>query len=339
TRRGCSPPRCASNRRWMRNRGNSPNASMPLSAPPRTCSTPCSTPRASIPAATSRRSATSRWPSCSTRCKASSRCSPSSAACACVWHPRGLPCAATRSCCAGCCRTSSPTRCATPSAVACCWARAAPGTRCASKYGTPVQASPPNSVRASSANSSGWSGPRRGARRAWAWACRSATASPPCCSTGWPCIRARATATPPRRQAVRRGGSDEQLPLTVLCLDDDAAILDGMRALLGRWGVDCRTARDVTAAAAELRRGPVDLILADYHLADGIDGLQALQQLRAACDPLPPAALITADGSSELKQRARALGYPLLHKPVKPAALRALLTALVRKQGEGRVEV
>ena len=144
----------------------------------------------------------------------------------------------------------------------------------------------------------------------------------------------RAAAAPPRRQAVHRGGSDEQLPLTVLCLDDDAAILDGMRALLGRWGVDCRTAHDVAAAAGELRRGPVDLILADYHLADDVDGLQALQQLRAARDPLPPAALITADGSSELKQRAPALGYPLLHKPVKPAALRALLTALVRRLEE-----
>ncbi|GAB3790580.1 PAS domain-containing hybrid sensor histidine kinase/response regulator [Dyella agri] len=144
----------------------------------------------------------------------------------------------------------------------------------------------------------------------------------------------RAVAAPPPRQAVRRGGSDEQLPLTVLCLDDDAAVLDGMRALLGRWGVDCRIARDVHAAAAELRRGPVDLILADYHLAEGVDGLHALQQLRAARHPLPPAALITADGSSELMQRARALGYPLLHKPVKPAALRALLTALVRQRGE-----
>ena len=42
--------------------------------------------------------------------------------------------------------------------------------------------------------------------------------------------------------------------------------------------------------------------------------------------------MITADGSSELKQRARALGYPVLHKPVRPAALRALLTTLLRKQ-------
>ncbi|WP_449429628.1 hybrid sensor histidine kinase/response regulator [Rhodanobacter umsongensis] len=136
---------------------------------------------------------------------------------------------------------------------------------------------------------------------------------------------------PARRQQVPRSGADEQLPLAVLCLDNDAVILDGMRALLQRWGVDCRTALDVEQARHELARGPIDLILADYHLADGVDGLQALQLLRADCPELPPAAMITADGSSELKQRARALGYPVLHKPVRPAALRALLTALLRR--------
>lgn len=137
---------------------------------------------------------------------------------------------------------------------------------------------------------------------------------------------------PVRRDVVRPVGGDEALPLTVLCLDDDAAILDGMRALLGRWGVDCRTARDVAGAAAELRRGGVDLILADYHLGDEVDGLEALQRLHTACAPLPPAALVTADGSSELQRRARALGYPLLRKPVRPAALRALLTARWRQE-------
>ncbi len=144
----------------------------------------------------------------------------------------------------------------------------------------------------------------------------------------------RNEAVPVRRQRVQRSGTDKQLPLTVLCLDNDAAILDGMRALLSRWGVDCRIALDAAQARDELRRGTVDLILADYHLADDADGLQVLQQLRQALGDLPPVAMITADGSSELKQRARALGYPLLHKPVRPAALRALLTALVRRQGE-----
>ncbi|GGY30967.1 hybrid sensor histidine kinase/response regulator [Rhodanobacter panaciterrae] len=141
----------------------------------------------------------------------------------------------------------------------------------------------------------------------------------------------RNEAVPARRHEVQRSGPDKQLPLTVLCLDNDATILDGMRALLGRWGVDCRIALDVEQASRELARGPIDLILADYHLADGVDGLQALQQLRGVLDELPPVAMITADGSSELKQRARALGYPVLHKPVRPAALRALLTALLRR--------
>jgi Na+/proline symporter/signal transduction histidine kinase/ActR/RegA family two-component response regulator len=139
-----------------------------------------------------------------------------------------------------------------------------------------------------------------------------------------------------RRPAVApRLASAEQLSLTVLCLDNDTTILDGMQALLSRWGVDCRVAEDVPQAEAELRRGGVDLVLADYHLADSIDGLQALQQLRERLGALPPVAMITADGSSELKQRAREMGYPILHKPVRPAALRALLSALLRKQVAG----
>jgi len=137
---------------------------------------------------------------------------------------------------------------------------------------------------------------------------------------------------PVRRPRVARSGPTTQLPLTVLCLDNDESILDGMRALLSRWGIDCRTAVDVAQARIELAGGAIDLILADYHLADDVDGLQALQQLRDSVGRLPPAAIITADGSSELKQRARALGYPLLHKPVKPAALRALLAAPLRNQ-------
>ncbi len=135
---------------------------------------------------------------------------------------------------------------------------------------------------------------------------------------------------PQRPYRVQRSGPGEQLPLHVLCLDNDEAILEGMRALLGRWGVDCRLARDLDQARAELAQQPIDLILADYHLADGVDGLQALAALADTCHRLPPAALITADGSGELKQRARAMGYPVLHKPVRPAALRALLAALLR---------
>jgi len=141
----------------------------------------------------------------------------------------------------------------------------------------------------------------------------------------------RATAAPANWHQVRRGVVGGQLPLKVLCLDNDEAVLDGMRALLSRWGIDCRVALNITQARLELERGPVDVILADYHLSEAIDGLQAIELLRTLVGSLPPVVVITADGSSALKQRARELGYPLLHKPLRPAALRSLLTALVRR--------
>lgn len=136
-----------------------------------------------------------------------------------------------------------------------------------------------------------------------------------------------------RAPAVVRPGGGEQLPLTVLCLDNDETILEGMRALLGRWGVDCRVAVDLDTALEILSTTHVDLILADYHLGDEMDGLEALHVLGTKITPMPPAAMVTADGSTELKQRARTLGYPLLHKPVRPAALRALLVALAKRTG------
>jgi CheY-like chemotaxis protein len=132
---------------------------------------------------------------------------------------------------------------------------------------------------------------------------------------------------------MARPGGGEQLPLTVLCIDNDETILDGMKALLGRWGVDCRVAVDVGDALHTLSTTHVDLILADYHLSDDMDGLEALRFLGETLGTIPPAAMVTADGSTELKQRARALGYPLLHKPVRPAALRALLVALAKRAG------
>ncbi len=131
-----------------------------------------------------------------------------------------------------------------------------------------------------------------------------------------------------RRRVSSMPAHLEQLPLTVLCLDNDPAILDGMHALLQRWGVDCRRALDVQQALNELRHGAIDLILADYHLNDEMNGLQAVAYLRSMLRVLPSVAMITADGSSELKKQARSLGLPLMHKPIRPAVLRALLASI-----------
>ena len=144
---------------------------------------------------------------------------------------------------------------------------------------------------------------------------------------------ARAAAQPVARPSSRTTGVEDSRVggLHVLCLDNDSTILDGMRALLTRWDVSCDLALTPEDAYASLLARRPDLLLVDYHLDAGQDGLEALDMLRAAGEPPPPGALLTADTSSELAARARALGYPLLRKPVKPAALRALVSQLGRQ--------
>src|SRR5690606_24344491 len=119
----------------------------------------------------------------------------------------------------------------------------------------------------------------------------------------------------------------------VLCLDNDREILDGMEALLGRWGVDVRVAETVAGALAAARADRPDVLVADYHLHDELDGLGALQALRGVCGPHTPAVLVTADGSGAVKGAARELGIPVLTKPVKPASLRAFRAAQQKRAG------
>jgi len=115
--------------------------------------------------------------------------------------------------------------------------------------------------------------------------------------------------------------------LRVLCVDNDCSILDGMEALLGQWGVQVLKARNSLEATQLCAQSEVDAVLADYHLGDGVDGIELLHRLCQIQIPPLPAALISANHGAELALLARTAGYPLLHKPLRPAALRALLSA------------
>ena len=115
----------------------------------------------------------------------------------------------------------------------------------------------------------------------------------------------------------------------VLCVDNEEEILAGMTALLTRWGVRVVTARTAAEARALFELQQPDVVLADYRLDQGdCDGLDLLQSLRRGGVEPVPGALITADHGAAVTERARSLGYAVLRKPLKPAALRALLGAL-----------
>ncbi|MBW8807887.1 MAG: response regulator, partial [Lysobacter sp.] len=119
---------------------------------------------------------------------------------------------------------------------------------------------------------------------------------------------------------------DSLAGLRVLCIDNDREILDGMRALLDRWGATALLAATVDDALALLDQSP-DVALVDYHLHDRLDGLATIDVLRERIGSALPAALLTGDGSDALKHAAREHGCRVLTKPIKPASLRAFLAA------------
>ncbi|MEJ2375950.1 MAG: hybrid sensor histidine kinase/response regulator, partial [Pseudolabrys sp.] len=113
--------------------------------------------------------------------------------------------------------------------------------------------------------------------------------------------------------------------VTALCIDNEPSVLDGMQTLLQGWGCEVIKAPDLAGALAALDGAAAmpNGLLVDYHLDQG-NGIDAVLALRRRCGEVP-AILITADRSPGVREQARGQGVQVLHKPIKPAALRALL--------------
>jgi CheY-like chemotaxis protein len=96
--------------------------------------------------------------------------------------------------------------------------------------------------------------------------------------------------------------------------------------LLSGWGCTVMTAPDLATAIA-MTQGTDKVpsgLLVDYHLDNG-NGVEAIVELRRRCLSPLPAILITADRGAGAREVARVQNIQVLYKPIKPAALRALL--------------
>ena len=120
-------------------------------------------------------------------------------------------------------------------------------------------------------------------------------------------------------------------PRTVLVIDDEQAIREGVRILLEEWGYQAVMADSVLQAEQATRtlELPPDLILSDLHLGDGPDGIEAIAAVRMQCGYEVPAILITGDTSHAEMRRASDSGHPVLFKPVQPHKLLNALRGMV----------
>ena len=131
---------------------------------------------------------------------------------------------------------------------------------------------------------------------------------------------------------VSRNRLDVSRGKLIAVIDDDPMVLEGMGGLLRSWG--CRVVsgssdESILAELAEYNALP-DVIISDYQLQDGQTGIEAIERLCGALATPVPAFLMSGDTNAEPLRDAEAKGYPLLHKPVNPMALRATLTQVIK---------
>lgn len=118
----------------------------------------------------------------------------------------------------------------------------------------------------------------------------------------------------------------------VLCIDNEEAILAGLESLLSRWQCEVICAKDLADARIKLGLKGVapDIVLADYHLDDGQNGVDAMNGIRGLYGSHLPGILITANTNKDLVDDVNRQGYHYMAKMVKPAALRALISSLIK---------
>jgi PAS domain S-box-containing protein len=117
----------------------------------------------------------------------------------------------------------------------------------------------------------------------------------------------------------------------VWVLDNDAAICAGMRTLLEGWGCQVITALSEQDLARQVDNyhAEADLLIADYHLDNDQNGVDAVARINGRRGRAIPALMITANYSNELKLQIRELGHTLMHKPVRPMKLKTAMSHLL----------
>ena len=144
---------------------------------------------------------------------------------------------------------------------------------------------------------------------------------------------------PPQAAAAdaeeRRRRSAARLPARVLLLDDEQEIREAMTGLLRSHAVEALAVDDEAAAARALARArgegrPFELLLCDYRLADGVDGLDVGLRLSRSDERATPLLLITGETSPDRLLRVRESRVPVLFKPVVADRLLEAMSEAVR---------
>jgi CheY-like chemotaxis protein len=113
----------------------------------------------------------------------------------------------------------------------------------------------------------------------------------------------------------------------ILCIDDQVVNLRIRTAMLEQFGCETRSAADYQSAMHIVETTPLDLIVIDYHLANGEKGDAIARDVRVMHPKMP---LIMLTGDSQLPKDVAACVDAVLVKGLSnPGALLDLIQELV----------
>jgi len=134
-----------------------------------------------------------------------------------------------------------------------------------------------------------------------------------------------------KRAAHDRPGVDVSLAAEILVIEDDPEMSDLLAAVLAEEGYRTSTSPDGVTALDLVARGAVhpDLLLADFNLPNGMNGVQTATKVREASRREIPVVILTGDISTDTLRGVALQKYVQLNKPVKPQELLRVIKGLL----------
>jgi two-component system, sensor histidine kinase len=116
----------------------------------------------------------------------------------------------------------------------------------------------------------------------------------------------------------------------IVIVEDEPAVRSGLEVLLKGWGARIESFDSVAssrawAQASDPGQVKPDLLIVDYRLEDGLNGVDAIKALRARFGSATPAILVTGSTMTGHDKEAQEHDFHLLIKPVVPNKLRAMI--------------
>lgn len=152
-----------------------------------------------------------------------------------------------------------------------------------------------------------------------------------------PIADASEAAPPAQRRSADRAATPSGA--LVVGIDDDPSVREALSLLLESWGftaVTAATANEAMQSLSEANRTP-DLVIADYLLQQGEKGSHAIRDIQRRWGEDIPGLLLTGDVEPQRLKEAAASGFQVVHKPIQPDRLKAVVAKKIesKKPGEG----